>query len=107
MDTHLSTTAKEHKPVFKFYVKFKTIAEDERLNTLAASLERKAEVFDKLREVMCIAQPDGKEGLNDDGGDEADMKSIEKNMVAFRKWLVGQKRRKKTRPQKERHSLFK
>ncbi len=96
MDTNLSATAKEHKPVFKFYEKFKTITEDERLNTLAASLERKAEVFDKLREAMRIAQPDGKEGLNDDGGDEADMKSIEKSMAAFRKWLVGQKRRKTT-----------
>ncbi len=96
MDTHLSTTVKEHKPVFKFYEKFKTIAEDERLNILAAGLERKAEVFDKLREAMRIAQPDGKEGLNDDGGDEADMKSIEKSMAAFRKWLVRQKRRKTT-----------
>ena len=93
MTSHLSATAKEHKPVFKFYEKFREIVEDERLNTLAASLERKAEVFDKLREAMRIAQPDGKQGLNDDG-DEVDMKSIEKSMVAFRKWLVRQKRRK-------------
>lgn len=96
MDAHLSATVKEHKPVFKFYEKFKIIAEDERLNTLAASLERKAEVFDKLREAMRIAQPDGKEGLNDDGGDETDMKSIEKSMAAFRKWLLKQKRHKTT-----------
>lgn len=95
MDTCLSTTAKEHKPVFQFYEKFKTIAEDERLNALAASLERKAEVFDKLREAMRIAQPEGKKGLNDDG-DEVDMKSIEESVTAFRKWLVSQKRRKTT-----------
>jgi len=95
MDSHLSATAKDHKPVFKFYEKFKKIVEDDRLNTLAASLERKAEVFDKLREAMRIALPDGKQGLNDDG-DEADMKSIEKNIVAFRKWLVRRKRRKAT-----------
>lgn len=95
MDSHLCATAKEHRPVFKFYEKFKEMVEDERLNTLAASLERKAEVFDKLRETMRIAQPDGKQGLNDDGN-EADMKSIEKSMVAFRKWLVRRKRRKTT-----------
>ncbi len=95
MDLHLSNTAKEHKPVFKFYEKFREIVEDERLNALADSLERKAEVFDKLREAMRIAQPFGKQGLNDDG-DEVDMKSIEKSMVAFRKWLVRKKRRKTT-----------
>lgn len=95
MDLHLSGTSKEHKPVFKFYEKFREIVEDERLNALAASLERKAEVFDKLREAMRIAQPFGKQGLND-SGDEVDMKSIEKNMVAFREWLVRKKRRKTT-----------
>jgi len=95
IDLHLSSTAKEHKPVFKFYEKFREIVEDERLNALAASLERKIEVFDKLREAMRIAQPFGKQGLNDEG-DEVDMKSIEKNMVAFRKWLVRKKRHKTT-----------
>ena len=96
MDTHLSATAKEHKPIFKFYGKFKLVAEDERLNALAASLERKAEVFDKLREAMRIVQPDGKQGLNDDGGGELNMISIEKSVTAFRKWLVRKKRRKTT-----------
>lgn len=95
MGLHLSSTAKEHKPVLKFYEKFREIVEDERLNALAASLERKAEVFDKLREAMRIVQPFGKQGLND-GGDEVDMKSIEKSMVAFRKWLVRKKRSKTT-----------
>jgi len=95
MCTCLSATVKEHKPVFQFYEKFKTIAEDERLNALAAGLERKAEVFDKLREAMRIAQPKGKEGLNDDGG-EVDMKCIEESVTTFRKWLVSQKRRKTT-----------
>lgn len=96
IDTHLAATVKDYKPVFKFYEKFKIIAEDERLNTLATSLEKKAEVFDKLREAMRIAQPDGKAGLNDDGGDETDMKKIEKSMTAFRKWLIMKKRRKTT-----------
>jgi hypothetical protein len=96
MQVHLSATAKGHKPVFKFYEKFKIIAQDKRLNTLAASLESKAEVFDKLRKAMRIVQPDGKQGLNDDGGDKVDMISIEENMTAFRKWLLRRKRRKTT-----------
>ena len=96
MNTHLSAASKGHKPVFQFYEKFKTIVEDERLNTLAANLERKAEVFDKLREAMRIVQPGGKDGLNDDGNNEVEIKSIEKSVTTFRKWLVSQERRKTT-----------
>jgi hypothetical protein len=95
IDAHLNTTTKAHKPVFQVHKKLKEIAEDKRLNDLAASLERKAEVFDKLREAMRIAPPEGKSGLNDDGN-EINMKSIEENVTEFRKWLVGQKRRRAT-----------
>jgi len=95
IDAHLNTTTKTHRPVFQVHKKLKEIAEDKRLNDLAASLERKAEVFDKLREAMRIAPPEGKNGLNDDGN-EIDMKSIEENVTKFREWLVGQKRRRTT-----------
>jgi len=95
IDAHLDSTIKAHKPVFQVHKKLKEIAEDKRLNDLANSLERKAEVFDKLREAMRIAPPEGKSGLNDDGN-EIDMKSIEENVTKFRKWLVGQKRRRAT-----------
>ena len=44
---------------------FKEVVEDKRLNALAASLERKAEAFDKLRTAMRIALPEGKNGIND------------------------------------------
>ncbi|MEA3457783.1 MAG: transposase [Candidatus Thermoplasmatota archaeon] len=95
IDAHLDNTIKAHKPVFQVHKKLKEIAEDKRLNDLADSLERKAEVFDKLREAMRIAPPEGKSGLNDDGN-EIDMKNIEENVTEFRKWLVGQKRRRAT-----------
>lgn len=95
IDTHLSPSVKEHKPVFLVYKNLKEIAEDKRLNDLADSLERKAEVFDKLREAMRIASPEGKNGLNDDGN-EIDIQSIEENVTAFRKWLVGQSQRRAT-----------
>jgi hypothetical protein len=95
MDTHLSASVKEHKPIFQVYEKFKNIAEDTRLNDLATSLERKAEVFDKLRVAMRIVLPEGKNGINDNGN-EPNMKKIETNVTAFRKWLVSQKRQKAT-----------
>ena len=42
-----------------------------------------------------IALPEGKNGINDNG-DDADMKSIEEKVTAFRKWLVSNTRRKAT-----------
>jgi hypothetical protein len=65
------------------------------LNDLAASLERKTAVFDKLRTAMRIALPEGKNGINDNG-DDTDMKSIEGKVTTFKKWLVSDARRKAT-----------
>ena len=93
IDAHLCSSVKEHKPVFQVYKKLNELAGDKRLNDLADSLEKKAEVFDKLREAMRIAARGGKRGLNDEG-DEIDMESIEENVTEFRKWLVGQKRQR-------------
>lgn len=95
MDIHLSGPVKDNKPFFQVYRTFKKAVEDTRLNELAASLERKAEVFDKLRTSMRIALPEGKNGINDNG-DDADMKSIEEKVTAFRKWLVDDAQRKAT-----------
>jgi len=95
MDVHLRSIVKDNKPFFQIYRTFKEVVEDKRLNDLAASLERKAEVFDKLRTAMRIALPESKNGINDNG-DDADMKSIEEKVTAFRKWLVSDKRRKAT-----------
>lgn len=68
------------------------VVEDKQLNVLAANLERKAEVFDKLRTAMRLTLPEGKNGLNDNGDDE-EIKTIEKNVTAFRTWLTGDKQR--------------
>lgn len=95
IDVHLCGFAKDNKPFFQIYRTFKMAVEDKSLNDLAASLERKTEVFDKLRTAMRIALPEDKNGINDNG-DEANMKSIEKNVTAFRKWLVNDERRKIT-----------
>lgn len=95
IDVHFCGSTKDNKPFFQIYRTFKKAVEDKSLNDLAASLERKAEVFDKLRTAMRIAFPEDKNGINDNG-DGANMKSIEKNVTAFRKWLVNDERRKET-----------
>ena len=46
-------------------------------------MTKKAKVFDKLREALRIAMPEGKDGLNDDG-DEADLNTIEKQVTESR-----------------------
>ncbi len=94
-DVHLRDQIKDNKPFFQIFRAFKETVEDKRLNDLAASLERKAKVFDKLRKAMRIALTETKNGINDNGYD-ADMKSIEEKVTAFRKWLVSNKRRKTT-----------
>jgi hypothetical protein len=63
------------------------VVEDKRLNDLVKKLESKADVFDGLRCAMRIALPEGKNGIND-SGDSTGMKSIEKKVTAFRKWLL-------------------
>jgi hypothetical protein len=92
IDVHLCGYTKDNKPFFQIYGAFKKAVEDKPLNDLAATMERKAEVFDKLRAAMRIALPEDKNGINDNG-DGADMKSIEGNVTAFRKWLVSDEQR--------------
>jgi len=93
IDVHLGSVSKDNKPYFQVYRTFNEVVKDKRLNALAASLERKAVVFDKLRTAMRIALPEGKNGINDNG-DDVDIKSIEEKVTAFRKWLGSNERRK-------------
>lgn len=90
-----SEMTKDNKPFLQVYKALKEVAEDKRLNDLAATLERKATVFDKLRKAMRIAIPEGKKGINDDGED-ADIKSIKEKVTKFKTWLIENERRKKT-----------
>ena len=83
------------KPVIQIYKVLAEFAEDQRLNDLAKDLEGKSAVFDKLRGAMRIALPDGKDGINDNGGC-SDMKTIKERVTAFRKWLPLNKHREKT-----------
>jgi len=95
MDIHLRGNIKDNKPFYQIYRTFKEVVEDKQLNELASSLERKAQVFDKLRTAMRIALPENKRGINDHG-DDADMKNIEEKVTIFREWLASDPQRKKT-----------
>lgn len=95
MDIHLRDKAKDNRPFIQVWRLLAKVMEDKKLSGSAASMEAKAEVFDKLREALRIALPEGKNGLNDDG-DDTDIKTIEKKVGEFRQWLVSSKHRKKT-----------
>jgi hypothetical protein len=95
MEVRLRGIGKDNKPYCLVYKALNDAVNDKRLNDLAASLERKANVFDKLRTAMRIALPDGKDGINDNG-ENADIKSIEEKVTDFRKWLIDDDQRKAT-----------
>ena len=92
-DVHIRGSIKD-KAFFQTYATFKAVVEDKQLNGLAASIERKAAVFDKLRIAMRIALPDSKNGINDNG--DTDIQSIKVKVTAFRNWLVSNEQRKLT-----------
>jgi hypothetical protein len=55
---------------------------DKALSSTVSRMLDVARVFDQLREVMRIAQPDSREGLNDEG--DADMITIKASLTSFR-----------------------
>ena len=93
MGVHLRGIDKDNKPFVQIYKALTEAVEDQRLNDLADSLKRKADVFDRLRKAMRIALPEGKNGINDNGYD-VDMNCIETRVKAFKKWLMSDGRRK-------------
>jgi len=95
MDIRLRDKAKDNRPFIQAQKLLEEVLADKQLNESAASMEAKAKVFDKLREALRIALPEGKNGLNDNG-DEKDLKTIEKKVTEFRHWLVSEEKRKET-----------
>jgi hypothetical protein len=66
------------------------VVKDEELKEAVRSMEEKAEVFDALRQTLCIVLPEGGHGLNDEGS-EPGIKTIEQKVKEFRKWVVEEK----------------
>ena len=59
---------------FKLWNPLTKIIEDQQLKNSAVQMEKKMQIFKKLRKALSIAMPGGKKGLNDDG-QQADIKS--------------------------------
>jgi len=50
-------------------------------------MQKKVELFEKLREALCITDSNSKKGLNDDGQD-VEIKSIEERVKRFRNEVI-------------------
>jgi hypothetical protein len=96
MDIRLRDKAKDNRSFLQVKKLLDEVLSDGQLKDAVADIEAKAKVFDKLREALRIALPEGKKGLNDDGGEEPDIKTIEKKATEFRGCLVGSEKRKHT-----------
>jgi hypothetical protein len=71
----------------KLWKKIGEIVSDRELNNAVRMMEEKAGIFDKLRNAMQIADPEGGDGLNDNG--KVRVSAIENNVKAFSSWLGG------------------
>ena len=74
------------------------IVQDQQLSQAASRMEKKIQVFERLREALAIAEPGGQQGLNDDGG-QVEIKSIAKKVKRFRKTIPETEQYRKTRVQ--------
>jgi len=63
------------------------VIEDPQLKRAASQMDKRVQIFDRLRSALAIADPKGNKGLNDDG-DQTDIKSIEQEVKKFRKEIV-------------------
>ncbi len=94
-DIHLCNNGKDNGPFLRVWKLLDEVMRDKELIDAVASIEAKIKVFDKLRKALRIALPEGKNGLNDDG-DEACIKTIEKEVIKFRAWIQNDEKKKKT-----------
>ena len=63
------------------------VVEDQQLKKAASKMQKKVEMFKKLREALSLTDSNSKKGLNDDGQD-ADIKSIEEKVKRFRNEVI-------------------
>lgn len=77
----------DNKPFVRISHLLQPIIYDTPLRTTALQMQEKTSVFDKLRDAMRIADPEQNWGLNDEGED-SDIKTIEKGVKEFHRWLL-------------------
>lgn len=84
---YLRDCVKDNKPFLKICHLLHDTISDNTLCETTRQMQEKADLFDKLRTAMRIAEPGQNQGLNDDGDDD-DIKTIEEGVKAFRNCLV-------------------
>ena len=82
----LSNDKRDRRPYVKVIRDLYETMEDKVLRITANHMQEKTAVFDKLRDAMRIALPEGKCGLNV-RGDKENMHTIEKRVEEFCEWL--------------------
>ncbi len=82
--------SQNHKPYIKIPNDLQKIIKDNVLWNAVEELEKRALLFEKLRQAMRIAHPSGRYGLNDEGG-KIDIITIEYRVKKFRTWLTSRK----------------
>jgi len=83
----LRNKTRDNAPFLRIWKLLDEVMQDEELINAVAAIKAKIAVFDKLRNALCIALPEGKNGLNDEG-DETNIKTIEKRVIKFKEWLL-------------------
>jgi hypothetical protein len=81
---------RDNLPYCKLHNILQPIMMDRTLWKAIAALEAKIIIFEKLRKAMRIAMSTGPHGLND-GGNQNNISTIEKNVTTFRTWLTSRK----------------
>jgi len=79
--------AKTLRPLHLLFRSIKQVMDDAALKASIAQLDDRVEVFDRLRQALRIALPDGDNGLNDNG-ESTDMKNIEGRVREFRERII-------------------
>jgi len=78
---------KENKVYSKISHDLLGVMNDTALKEAALKMEKKVAVFNRLRKAMRITLPENKRGLNDNGDQPFNMKTIEKEVTKFKAWL--------------------
>ena len=88
--TVLRGDKRDNRPYVRTLRDLMDTMEDTILRKVTAQMQEKVAVFDKLRNAMRIALPEGRYGLNDKG-DTQDIRTIEKRVTDFYEWLSNDK----------------
>ena len=79
---------KENKVYSKISHDLLGVMNDSVLKEASLRMEEKVAVFNRLRKAMRITLPENKRGLNDNGDQSCNMKTIEKEVGKFQDWLL-------------------